>query len=66
MIKRYIVYLRMVWSKKSEGFGDTVAKITKSFGVNPCSGCERRRKKFNELVKYHKGLEERAREKNGG
>ena len=53
-MKRYLAYLKKIWSTKSEGFGDTVAKITKSFGIKPCSGCERRRKKFNEALKYRK------------
>jgi hypothetical protein len=65
MVSRYIAYLKGIWSNESAGFGDTVAKITKSFGINPCTGCERRRKKFNELIKYHKGLEKREREKYG-
>ena len=53
-IKRYIRYIRGIWSVPSEGFGDTVAKITKTFGIKPCEGCERRRKKFNEAIKYRK------------
>ena len=62
-LKRYFLYLKGLWSLPSSGIGDTVAKITKSFGIKPCSACERRRKKFNELVKYRRGLEERARER---
>jgi hypothetical protein len=51
---------------KSKGLGDTIAKIThaigldiladkiaKLFGKNDC-GCERRRKKLNDLVPYNK------------
>jgi hypothetical protein len=51
---------------KSEGLGDTIAKIThatgldiaadkiaKAMGKEDC-GCERRRKKLNELVPYGK------------
>lgn len=54
IIKRYIEYVKSVWSAPSEGFGDTVAKITKTFGIKPCDGCEKRRKKFNEALKYRK------------
>jgi hypothetical protein len=51
---------------KSKGLGDTIAKIThaigldiladkiaKLFGKNDC-GCERRRKRLNDLVPYNK------------
>ena len=64
-IGTYFKYLRGIWFKKSEGFGDTVAKITKTFGIKPCSKCEERRKKFNQLVKYHKGMEKRVRDSHG-
>jgi hypothetical protein len=46
--------IKKIWSKPSEGFGDTVAKITKTFGIMPCAGCERRRKLFNEKIAYRK------------
>ena len=46
--------VKKIWMKESEGFGDTVAKITKTFGINPCAACERRRKLFNEKVAYRK------------
>jgi hypothetical protein len=52
--------------KKTEGLGDTIAKIThatgldiladkiaKLFGKEDC-GCDRRRKKLNKLVPYDK------------
>jgi hypothetical protein len=52
--------------KKTEGLGDTIAKIThatgldiladriaKLFGKEDC-GCDRRRKKLNKLVPYNK------------
>lgn len=56
IIKTYFTYLKKIWSTQSVGFGDTVAKITKSFGIKPCAGCERRRKKFNEAIAYRKRL----------
>lgn len=53
-------------NKKSEGLGDTIAKIThffyldvlafkiaKLFGKEDC-GCNRRRKKLNKYVSYRK------------
>ena len=36
----------------SEGLGDTIAKITKAFGVKPCSKCEKRRKALNKAFPY--------------
>jgi len=38
--------------KRSEGLGDTIAKITKLFGFKPCSACEKRRKALNKKVPY--------------
>ena len=51
-IRQYVDYLKKVWNKESEGFGDTVAKLTKTFGIQPCDGCEKRRKLFNEKLRY--------------
>ena len=31
------------------GVGDLVAKLTKAFGIKPCSGCEQRRRVLNQL-----------------
>jgi len=53
-LKRYFNYLKKVWSKESKGFGDTFAKIAKTFGFQPCSACERRRKAWNEKLAYAK------------
>lgn len=44
--------LKTIWFKGSESFGDTVAKITKTFGIQPCKDCEQRRKKFNKAIHY--------------
>lgn len=50
--------------QKSEGLGDTVAKVTNALGIDKLAdkiakmagkedcGCNRRRKKLNELVSY--------------
>ena len=38
----------------SRGLGDTVAKITKSFGVKPCGGCKKRQEALNNMVSYRK------------
>jgi len=36
----------------SRGLGDTVAKLTKAFGIKPCGGCKKRQKKLNEWFPY--------------
>ena len=56
IIKQYFSYLKSIWSQESKGFGDTVAKLTKSFGIKPCPACERRRQKFNEAIEYRKKM----------
>lgn len=60
MIKRYINYLKKIWSEPSSGFGDTVAKFTKTFGINPCNACKRRRKEWNEKLAYRKKMRENS------
>jgi hypothetical protein len=52
--------------KKTEGLGDTIAKITNLFGIDILAdkiaklfgkedcGCDRRRRKLNKLVPYNK------------
>lgn len=37
---------------KSRGLGDTVAKITKFFGIEPCPECKERQDKWNKDVPY--------------
>ena len=46
--------IKQIWSKESEGIGDTVAKITKTVGIEPCEACEERRKRWNDKVAYKK------------
>ncbi len=36
----------------ARGFGDTIAAITKWFGIEPCGGCERRREILNQWLPY--------------
>ena len=36
----------------SRGLGDTIAKMAKAMGVNPCSGCKKRQEFLNKLVPY--------------
>ncbi len=48
--------LKKIWCKKSVGFGDTFAKITKTLGFTPCASCEERQKKWNEALAYKKSL----------
>ena len=45
----------MIWSTPSKGFGDTFAKITKTFGIKPCGKCEERRERWNDRVSYRVG-----------
>lgn len=54
VMKKYLSYLRKIWNQPSKGFGDTFAKITKSFGIKPCPKCEKRRKDWNEKIKYRR------------
>lgn len=48
----YIESVKKVWKTPSTGFGDTVYKITSALRIPHCDGCERRRKLFNEKLKY--------------
>ena len=46
-------------SKKSEGLGDTIKKVTDKLGIKQCGGCKRRQEKLNRLFPYKKdGKEE--------
>lgn len=36
----------------SEGLGDTIAKVTKAFGIKPCGRCKKRQQKLNEIFPY--------------
>lgn len=50
--------------KKSEGLGDSIAKVTKATGLDKLvkfvagedCGCDKRRKKLNELFSYNKDI----------
>ena len=33
-------------TKQSRGLGDTIAKVTKTFGIKPCGGCKKRQEKI--------------------
>lgn len=37
---------------RSEGLGDTIAKITTAIGIKPCGGCKERQAKLNAAVPY--------------
>jgi len=41
--------LRELATQQGMGVGDLVAKLTKVFGIKPCSACEQRRKVLNKL-----------------
>jgi len=36
----------------SRGLGDTIAKLTRFFGIRPCGGCKKRRGQLNKLIPY--------------
>jgi len=39
---------------KSRGLGDTIAKITKAFGIQPCKNCSVNVGKLNKAISYGK------------
>ena len=38
--------------KKSEGVGDSLAKLTSAVGIKPCGGCKKRQQALNKLFPY--------------
>lgn len=46
------VTLPVTHNCESRGLGDTVAKVTKRFGVKPCGRCKKRQQKLNEMFPY--------------
>ena len=36
----------------SRGFGDTIAKLTKTIGVKSCGGSKKRRRRLNKRLQY--------------
>ena len=57
-MKSWLKKIKRIWSKPSKGFGDTFAKITKTFGITPCDECEERRKDWNNRLSYAKKQKE--------
>ena len=45
---------QMASNPPSQGLGDTVAKVTKALGVQPCGGCKKRQERLNRMVPYKK------------
>lgn len=43
----------------SRGLGDTIAKVTRLVGIEPCHGCKERQIRLNELFPYRTGSEGR-------
>ncbi len=41
--------LEVMAKEQGIGVGDLIAKLTKTFGIKPCSSCEQRRKVLNKL-----------------
>lgn len=54
---RLLDYWRHVWRGQSRGLGDTVAKVTKTVGIRPCGGCQKRREWLNHAVPYQRTVE---------
>lgn len=50
--RRALGYWIAVWRRPSLGLGDTVAKVTKTIGIQPCGGCKERQAALNRLVPY--------------
>jgi hypothetical protein len=42
-----------VYHGPSRGLGDTIAKVTKAVGIEPCGGCKERQAKLNKAFPYH-------------
>jgi len=60
LLQSQIERLKKIWQQPSEGFGDTFAKITKTFYMTPCEKCEERRKDWNERLKYRRLKEKKG------
>ena len=41
---------------KSAGIGDTIAKLTRRFGIRPCNGCKQRQAALNKWFPYRRQL----------
>ena len=39
---------------ESKGLGDTIAKMTKAIGIQPCGGCKKRQEALNKALPYNK------------
>lgn len=39
---------------KSKGLGDSIAKLTKAVGIEPCKSCEKRKNILNKLFPFKK------------
>jgi len=37
---------------QSRGLGDTIARLTRRFGIKPCGGCKKRQASLNKLWPY--------------
>jgi len=45
----------MLTANTSQGLGDTVAKVTRFFGIEPCGGCNQRKELLNRWFPYQSG-----------
>jgi len=49
----HVEVVRMLRARRpAQGLGDTLATVSRAFGVRPCGGCKERQKKLNELFPY--------------
>jgi hypothetical protein len=49
-----IPLLQKLNTEESIGLGDTIAKITKAIGIEPCESCNRRKQKLNTIFPWMK------------
>ena len=47
---------------RSKGLGDTIAKVTKWAGIEPCESCKKRQNKLNKLISYNSVKDEMTKE----
>ena len=45
--------LRVPFLNQPMGLGDAIRAATEALGVQPCGGCEERRKKLNQRVQFN-------------
>lgn len=46
-------HIRLPFLNRPVGLGDAIRKATEAVGIQPCGGCEERRKKLNQRVQFN-------------